>query len=121
MDKKTWERVKIQDKKYGTNLTKPELISLISTECLITKAEAERVFATTMAVIFDMLDKGYRIRLPGIGTLWKDKRAARTISAPNGNKVVSPEHYVLKFKTSSAFKDHQMGRKANAENGRGKN
>lgn len=118
MDKKTWERVKIQDKKYGTNLTKPELISLISTECLITKAEAERVFDTTMAVIFDMLDKGYRIRLPGIGTLWKDKRAARTINAPNGEKVVSPEHYVLKFKTSSAFKD---GRKANAENGRGKN
>lgn len=48
-------------------------------------------------------------------------RAAKAEDAPNGNKVVSPEHYVLKFKTSSAFKDHQMGRKANAENGRGKN
>lgn len=66
------------------------------------RSEASRAFDNVTAAIGGVLERGERVRLPGVGTLVRETRAPRTYRNPRtGAPVAKPAKVVTKLKPSS--------------------
>ena len=70
-----------------------------------TKAAAEKAFDTFCSIISGKLNKGERLRLPGVGSFTVSKRAARKGRNPQtGAAIKIPARKVVKFSVAKGLK-----------------
>lgn len=89
-----------------TTLTKKEFLKLVAEqlETSVTKTEAT-LDGVWKALEIALIDEQSGVKLGGIGTVSVEVAPERTHRNPqNGEEVVKPEHYKLKFKANAAFK-----------------
>lgn len=71
-----------------------------------TKAAAEKAFDTFCDIISKKLNKGERLRLPGVGSFTVSKRAARKGRNPQtGAAIKIPARKVVKFSVAKGLKE----------------
>lgn len=88
------------------NLTKSQLIELISHDSGLPKAETELILETTIERITESMIKGERIQLQGFGTFQSKKRAPRKGRNPQtGEPIDIPEKTVPVFKPGKQLKE----------------
>ncbi len=88
------------------NLTKSQLIELISKDSGLPKAETELILQATIERITDSLIKGERIQLHGFGSFQSKKRASRKGRNPKtGEAIDIPEKTVPIFKPGKQLKE----------------
>lgn len=87
-------------------MTKAELISAVSEQAKLTKADAEKAVSAFICAVTDALKKGDKLSLVGFGTFSTSKRAARKGQNPQtGKKINIPAATVPKFKPGKGLKD----------------
>lgn len=87
-------------------MNKAELISAISVDAQLTKAQAEKCLDSTIAVIQKMVSKGEEVKLVGFGSFCKTERKPKTGRNPKtGQTYKIPSTYVPRFKPGKEFKD----------------
>ncbi|MCA1802461.1 MAG: integration host factor subunit beta [Rhodothermaceae bacterium] len=93
------------------NMTKADIVDIISTSTGIAKVETEAVVKGFMDTVIEALKNGKSIELRGFGSFRVVKRAQRVARNPKTNEeVIVPEQHVPVLKISREFK------KAVAEN-----
>jgi len=89
--------------------TKAQFIETLKAELpevFTTKAATETAFDTFCNIIAGQLNKGERLRLPGVGSFTVSKRAARTGRNPqSGAAIKIPARKVVKFSVAKGLKD----------------
>ena len=87
-------------------MTKDTLITSVSVNTGISKAEVRSVIEETIGFVMESIASGETIYIRGFGTLgtkYRKKKIARNISA--GTKIEIPAHREPHFKPSSKFKN----------------
>jgi DNA-binding protein HU-beta len=86
-------------------MTKADLVKKIADETEISKAKAEVVLNAFIKHVMVLLKKGDKLALPGFGTFFVTKRAAREgINPQTKTKIKIPAKRVPKFKAGSLLK-----------------
>ena len=94
-------------------MNKSELIEAIAKESELTKADAERALAATLAAIVKAVAKGDTVTLVGFGTFKSTKRAARTGRNPaTGAAIKIAASTAPRFTAGATFKTAVAGKKA---------
>lgn len=84
-------------------MSKGKIVDELAGKHGLERAEAGRAFDNVTAAIGDVLARGDRVRLPGIGTLVRETRAGRTYRNPRtGAPVEKPAKVVTKLKPSGS-------------------
>jgi len=87
-------------------MTQAELIVQLAGKSDVTKAKAEEILKNLCEIIKDDLKKDGSVRLPGIGTLSVQQRAARTGRNPQTGKTIQiPARKAAKFQASKVLAD----------------
>lgn len=87
-------------------MNKAELITAMSNETGITKADCEKQLNAFIKVVSEELAKGEKVQLVGFGTFEVSERAARTGRNPQtGAEMAIPACKAPKFKAGKALKD----------------
>ena len=87
-------------------MNKGELISKISEDAKISKAQAKEALESFLNTTKKVLKKGDKISLVGFGTFSVSKRAARTGRNPQtGKEIKIPAKKVVKFKAGKELSD----------------
>ncbi|MFW5656477.1 MAG: HU family DNA-binding protein [Bacteroidota bacterium] len=85
-------------------MNKQELVTAISEESGLTKADAERALNATTNAVKGALSKGDSVQLIGFGTFSVSERSARTGRNPQtGQEIQIPAKKVVKFKPGKAL------------------
>lgn len=85
----------------------------MSKKLLLPKAEVEKRLEDLVSVIAEELTKNNTVSLLNLGNLEIKKRDERICVSPNnGKRVMIPPKLVVKFKTSSTFKEKLKGLKS---------
>lgn len=88
-------------------MNKNELISAISQEADLTKADASKALDSMIGAISCALSQGQDVRLAGFGNFSISERAARTGRNPRtGGEINIPASKVVKFKAGKALKEN---------------
>jgi DNA-binding protein HU-beta len=86
-------------------MKKSEFINELAQAAHLTKAQADRAFEATIALIEDNLVKGDTITFTGFGSFRKEFREAHIGRNPQtGDQLQVPAKYVVKFKPSKNLK-----------------
>jgi DNA-binding protein HU-beta len=86
-------------------MTKADLVKKIADEAEISKARAELALNAFIKQVMALLKKGDKLTLPGFGTFYVTKRAAREGRNPKtGDKMKIPAKRVPKFRPGSLLK-----------------
>ncbi|MBQ7037275.1 MAG: HU family DNA-binding protein [Clostridia bacterium] len=87
-------------------MNKAELVAAIAAKAEISKKDAEKALAATLATITDAIKGGNKVQLIGFGTFETRHRAARKGKNPQtGAEVKIPAANVPVFKAGKALKD----------------
>lgn len=87
-------------------MNKQELITAISEQAGLTKADAGKALEALTGAIADAMKKGDKVQLVGFGTFDTVKKAAREGKNPaTGAKIKIPACVAPKFKAGKALKD----------------
>ncbi|MCB1207992.1 MAG: HU family DNA-binding protein [Verrucomicrobiales bacterium] len=89
------------------DISKRDLIAMVSEKCAITSAEAARTLELVTGLIFEQLAKGNSVSLRGFGTFQLRKaksKLGRNPSNPQQVKVI-PERWVVRFRPAGAMKE----------------
>lgn len=87
-------------------MNKQELITAISEQAGLTKADAGKALEALTGTIADAMKKGDKVQLVGFGTFETVKKAAREGKNPaTGEKIKIPACVAPKFKAGKALKD----------------
>lgn len=87
-------------------MNKQELITAISEQAGLTKADAGKALEALTGAIADAMKKGDKVQLVGFGTFETVKKAAREGKNPaTGEKIKIPACVAPKFKAGKALKD----------------
>ncbi len=87
-------------------MNKAELVAAIAAKAEISKKDADKALAATLATITDALKGGNKVQLIGFGTFETRHRAARKGKNPQtGAEVTIPAANVPVFKAGKALKD----------------
>ncbi len=87
-------------------MNKAELVAAIAAKAEISKKDAEKALAATLATITDAMKGGNKVQLIGFGTFETRHRAARKGKNPQtGAEVKIPAANVPVFKAGKALKD----------------
>ncbi|MBR5942500.1 MAG: HU family DNA-binding protein [Clostridia bacterium] len=87
-------------------MTKTELIAVIAKEADLSKKDAEKALAATLAGITKALKKGDKVQLVGFGTFETRKRPARKGLNPRTKEAIKiPACKVPAFKAGKALKE----------------
>lgn len=87
-------------------MNKQELITAISEQAGLTKADAGKALDALTGTIADAMKKGDKVQLVGFGTFETVKKAAREGKNPaTGEKIKIPACVAPKFKAGKALKD----------------
>ncbi len=87
-------------------MNKTELVAAIAAKAEISKKDADKALAATLATITGALKAGDKVQLIGFGTFETRKRAARKGKNPRtGAEVMIPAAKVPAFKAGKALKD----------------
>ena len=91
-------------------MTQVELVALLASKMGLPKSKAEEAFKSLCEIIKDDLKKDGTVKLPGIGTLKIQQRAARTGRNPRTGKTLQiPARKTAKFQISKPFADELNG------------
>lgn len=86
-------------------MTKADLVKKIADEAGISKAKAEVVLNAFIKQLMALLKKGDKLTLPGFGSFYVAKRAAREgINPQTKAKIKIPAKRVPKFRPGSLLK-----------------
>ncbi|MGC8580218.1 MAG: HU family DNA-binding protein [bacterium] len=86
-------------------MTKADLVKKIADEAEVSKAKAEEVLNAFIKQLTTLLKKGDKLTLPGFGTFYVTKRAAREgINPKTKAKIKIPAKKVPKFRPGSLLK-----------------
>jgi nucleoid DNA-binding protein len=87
------------------NMTKADIVDIISASTGIAKVETEAVVKGFMDTVIEALKNGKSIELRGFGSFRVVKRAQRVARNPKTNEeVIVPEQHVPVLKVSREFK-----------------
>ena len=87
-------------------MNKAEPVAAIAAKAGISKKDAEKALAATLATITDAIKGGNKVQLIGFGTFETRRRAARKGENPQtGAEVKIPAANVPVFKAGKALKD----------------
>jgi nucleoid DNA-binding protein len=87
------------------NMTKADIVDIISSSTGIAKVETEAVVKGFLDTVIDALKEGKTIELRGFGSFKVVKRAQRIARNPKTNEeVIVPEQFVPVLKVSREFK-----------------
>ncbi|MBO4584062.1 MAG: HU family DNA-binding protein [Clostridia bacterium] len=87
-------------------MTKTELIAIIAKEADLSKKDAEKALAATLAGITKALKKGDKVQFVGFGTFETRKRPARKGLNPRTKEAIKiPACKVPAFKAGKALKE----------------
>ncbi len=87
-------------------MNKAELVAAIAANAEISKKDADKALAATLATITGALKAGDKVQLIGFGTFETRERAARKGKNPRtGAEVMIPAAKVPAFKAGKALKD----------------
>ena len=87
-------------------MTKVELVNAVAEKAGLSKKDAEKAFAATVAAVTDALKKGDKVQLVGFGTFETRARAARTgLNPRTGETIKIAATKVPAFKAGKALKD----------------
>ena len=87
-------------------MTKTELIAIIAKEADLSKKEAEKALAATLAGITKALKKGDKVQFVGFGTFETRKRPARKGLNPRTKEAITiPACKVPAFMAGKALKE----------------
>ncbi len=87
-------------------MNKAELVAAIAAKAEISKKDADKALAATLATITDAMKGGKKVQLIGFGTFETRHRAARKGKNPQtGAEVTIPAANVPVFKAGKALKD----------------
>ncbi len=87
------------------NMTKADIVEVISANTGITKIETEAVVNGFLKTVIESMKKGENIELRGFGSFKVVKRARRIARNPKTNQEVTvPEQFVPVLKVSKDFK-----------------
>ena len=87
-------------------MNKSELIDTIAQSAYLSKASAARALEATLAAVENTLRQGGVVALPGFGSFYLGKRAARRGRNPRtGAALTIPAANVPKFRAGKALKD----------------
>ena len=87
-------------------MNKAELVAAIAAKAEISKKDAEKALAATLATITDAIKGGNKVQLIGFGTFETRRRVARKGKNPQtGAEVKIPAANVPVFKAGKALKD----------------
>ncbi len=87
-------------------MNKSELIDTIAQSADLSKASAARALEATLAAVENTLRQGGVVALPGFGSFYLGKRAARRGRNPRtGAALTIPAANVPKFRAGKALKD----------------
>ena len=90
----------------ASSYTKAELISKISGDTGLKKADAEKALMAALNGIRDALSDGNKVTIVGFGTFSVGERAARKGLNPRTKEVIDiPASKVVKFKPGKALRD----------------
>ncbi len=97
----------------SNNMNKSELVEAVATAAEITKSDAEKALAATIASIVKAVAKGDTVTLVGFGTFKSSKRAARTGRNPQTGAALKIAATTLpRFTAGATFKAAVAGKKA---------
>ena len=87
-------------------MTQAELVALLAEKTKLPKIKAEEAFKSLCDIIKEDLKKDGSVKLPGIGTLKTQQRAARAGRNPRTGKTLQiPARKTAKFQISKSFAD----------------
>jgi DNA-binding protein HU-beta len=85
-------------------MTKKELVNAIAADAGLSIKDAGKALNSFVAAFADVMKKGGRIQLPGMGTFSVATRSARVVRNPRtGAKLDVPAKKVVKFKAAPAL------------------
>ncbi len=88
------------------NVTKAQLVSMISESTDLSKKDVEAVLDAFVDTVTAELQKGNKVTLTGFGAFKTSSRKARTgINPKTGEKISIPAATVPKFTAGKALKD----------------
>lgn len=88
-------------------MNKNELITKVSTETSLTKADCQRVIDATLDATKKCVKKGEEVRLIGFGTFVRSKRSARKGRNPQtGKEIQIKASWVPRFRAGKEFKEY---------------
>lgn len=91
-------------------MNKSELISVVSEQSGLTKAETERAIDAVFTAIIETMKKGDEVRLMGFGTfVGALKPASEGRNPRTGEKIHVAAHYSPKFKPGKLLKEALQG------------
>ena len=97
---------KIINKGNCVDMTKSDIVDIISSSVGLTKVETEAVVNGFMETVIDSMKRGENIELRGFGSFKVVKRAQRVARNPKTNvEVIVPEQFVPVLKISKDFKE----------------
>jgi DNA-binding protein HU-beta len=90
----------------SSSYTKAELISKISADTGLKKADAEKALMAALDGVRDALAGGNKVTIVGFGTFSVGERAARKGLNPRTKETIDiPSSKVVKFKPGKALRD----------------
>jgi DNA-binding protein HU-beta len=86
-------------------LTRTDVVSSIAERANLTKAQSDAALAALQDVLVDALREGESVRIPGLVTVERAERAARTGRNPRtGEPLDIPAGYVVRLAAGSVLK-----------------
>ena len=96
---------KLNVKKGKLNMNKTEFVEAVAKEAKASKAAANEMVNTVVAVVTKALKKGGSVQITGFGTFEVAKRAARKGRNPaTGKEIKIPASKAPKFKAGAVLK-----------------
>lgn len=87
-------------------MNKSDLVKYVSDKTMITENDANIIINVFLTGIKKGLDKGEKITIKNFGSLFLQKRKARTALDPRNQKLINvPAKTVVKFKSSKKLYD----------------